>query len=294
MRVHVYEHVTASGDAFDESMIREGRAMRDALCRDLLAIPGMQLDDTNPELAIVIAPETDGILEAQVARFRTRCQVLASSPSALALTRDKFALAELWMKTGVPTPRTTLARAWPRDSFPLVVKPRDGAGSCETYLIRNAADWLDVPKRDAFIAQDYIPGQPASIAFLVGPRETMPLMPTFQHLSNDGRMKYLGGELPIPDALAKRAVALGRKAIAPIDGLMGYVGVDLILGEKGDFAIEINPRFTTSYIGLREIAEFNLAEAMLAIASGRSFDRATWKSGHFRFDPDGAILHQKC
>ena len=50
-------------------------------------------------------------------------------------------------------------------------------------------------------------------------------------------------------------------------GLSGYVGVDVVLGNDGrDWAIEINPRLTTSYVGLRALAGFNLAEAMLAVA----------------------------
>ena len=34
---------------------------------------------------------------------------------------------------------------------------------------------------------------------------------------------------------------------------------------SGDRVIEINPRLTTSYVGLRALARFNLAEALLAV-----------------------------
>ena len=55
-------------------------------------------------------------------------------------------------------------------------------------------------------------------------------------------------------------------------GLLGYVGVDLVLGDAADgsrdYAIEINPRLTTSYVGLRALADFNIAEAMLRAANG--------------------------
>ncbi len=53
---------------------------------------------------------------------------------------------------------------------------------------------------------------------------------------------------------------------------MGYVGVDLILGRdpggNEDYVIEVNPRLTTSYVGLRAAAKSNLAEAMVQIAGG--------------------------
>src|SRR6185295_10816789 len=102
--------------------------------------------------------------------------------------------------------------------------------------------------------QECVAGTAASIAFLCGPAGNMPLVPVLQLLSDDGRYKYLGGELPIAPHLAQRAVTLGRRAVDCVPGLLGYIGVDLVLGDAGDgsrdFAIEINPRLTTSYVGL--------------------------------------------
>ena len=133
------------------------------------------------------------------------------------------------------------------------------------------------------------------MAFLCGPRGQVPLLPTFQLLSDDGRFKYFGGELPIPDHLTARAVKLAYAAVACVPGLRGYVGVDLVLGDADDgsrdYAIEINPRLTTSYIGLRMLADFNIAEAMLRIASGEEFGALTWKPGRVRFSADGVVQH---
>ena len=56
-----------------------------------------------------------------------------------------------------------------------------------------------------------------------------------------------------------------------------------------DFAIEINPRLTTSYIGLRAFAEFNLAEALLKTANGQAPSALRWKRGSIRFTPEGAV-----
>lgn len=70
-----------------------------------------------------------------------------------------------------------------------------------------------------------------------------------------------------------RAADLGRRALTAMPATLGYVGVDLILGHlrsgDEDFVIEVNPRITTSYIGLRKIADSNLAAAMLQIAVGQ-------------------------
>ena len=49
-------------------------------------------------------------------------------------------------------------------------------------------------------------------------------------------------------------------AVNAIPGMKGYVGVDLVLSNDSVWLIEINPRVTTSYIGLRQILSANLAE----------------------------------
>ena len=93
-------------------------------------------------------------------------------------------------------------------------------------------------------------------------------------LSDDGRFRYLGGSCPLEPALDRRARSLAIQTIRSLTGPLGYVGIDLILGDdpdgQNDVVIEINPRLTTSYVGLRAIADGNLAAAMLAAAEGRS------------------------
>ncbi len=293
MRVLVYEHLTASGPDDGSSMYREGRAMRDALRADLAAIPGCEIVDANADLAFVIAPETDGILEERVAHFRRMCPVLAPRADALALTADKLLLAEHWTRLGVPTPTTESARDAAIARRPSVLKPRDGAGSCETYFLCEGEAVPDHLRTDRFLVQEFVPGRAASVAFLVGPEQTIPLPPCFQNLSDDGRFQYRGGSVPIPEPLARRAVALGRRAIDGVPGLLGYVGVDLVLGDGGDFAIEINPRLTTSYLGLRALCADNLAERMILLARGERPPPPRWNAGRVDFGPDGARSNGK-
>ena len=97
----------------------------------------------------------------------------------------------------------------------MVWKPRDGCGSTATFLLNDA---FDVARAKAtrehagtMILQEFVPGRAASVAYLCGPNGNVPLIPTFQHLSTDGRFHYRGGELPIPPGLAERASNLGAK-----------------------------------------------------------------------------------
>jgi predicted ATP-grasp superfamily ATP-dependent carboligase len=45
--------------------------------------------------------------------------------------------------------------------------------------------------------------------------------------------------------------------------LWGYAGIDLILTAGGPVILEINPRLTTSYVGLRQATGENPATLML-------------------------------
>jgi predicted ATP-grasp superfamily ATP-dependent carboligase len=323
MRVFVYEYLVALGIGRDPGdpfhpMYREGRAMLDAVAGDFAHVPDTWVEQ--PETAaeedhenliaraagrcdwtVIIAPELGGELERCCWSVWTSTgKLLGPSPDAVRLTSDKFALADHWRAHGVPTPATTDRDPTTCENFPVVWKPRDGAGSTATFLLR---DGLDVhPARSMLAAgehtgpmilQEFVPGRAASVAFLCGPNGNVPLVPAFQLLSDDGRFKYLGGELPVPPELADRVIRIGTRAVGCVPGLLGYVGVDVVLGDavdgSRDFAIEINPRLTTSYVGLRVLAEFNLAELMLKVAAGEPIDRPRWKPGRVRWWPDGGV-----
>ncbi len=316
MRVFVYEYMTATGTGRepgspDHAMYLEGRAMRDAVAEDftlaglesLVAVGSVGFRDLAKfsQWVLVVAPETNGALAQLVGTVESmkgyHPPVLGPSVAAILLTSDKLALAEHWRTHSVPTPATTDREPTACEAFPVVWKPRDGAGSTDTFLIRDRFELATaLAAREPvcpMILQEFLPGQAASVAFLCGPRGHVPLLPCFQLLSDDGRFKYEGGELPIPDDLAERVVKLGRAAVECVPGLLGYVGVDLVLGTASDgsrdYAIEINPRLTTSYIGLRALAAFNIAEAMLKAAKGEDVGTLEWKPGRVRFGPDGSV-----
>ena len=323
MRVFVYEYLTALGVGRDPAdplhpLHREGRAMSDAAASDFGRITGVvvvTLGDAGPggereafrdavrrcEWALVIAPEFDGILAERCGWVeRDGGRLLGPAAGAVAFAGDKLLTAERWRRCGVSTPATTDRELTGCEAFPVVWKPRDGAGSAATFLLQDALDLARAKALRAadghagpMILQEFVPGRAASVAFLCGPAGCFPLLPCLQLLSDDGRFKYLGGELPVPPHLAERAVRLGRRAVGCVPGLCGYVGVDLVLGGAADgsedYAIEINPRLTTSYVGLRALAEFNIAEAMLRVAAGDPAGELRWKPGPVRFLPDGTV-----
>jgi predicted ATP-grasp superfamily ATP-dependent carboligase len=144
------------------------------------------------------------------------------------------------------------------------------------------------------ILQQLVSGRPASVAFLCGPWQRLALAAAAQHFSADGRFRYQGGELPLPASLAERAVRMARSAVAVVPGLAGYVGVDVVLGNaddgSNDWVIELNPRLTTSYLGLRALARENLAETMVRVVNGERIDLLSWKNKSVRLFTDGNVV----
>ena len=95
------------------------------------------------------------------------------------LTGDKLRLAEHLRRLDVSTP-PTLAWKWtdPIAAFPAVVKPRLGAGSQATFLLRTSNDVIVAAAQAAaegwngeMIVQPYYEGFAASVAFLIGRQE---------------------------------------------------------------------------------------------------------------------------
>lgn len=335
MRIFLYEYANAVGLECPPSLKAEGWAMLSAVVDDFSRLRGIQtltlLHQTcrqalghdclhvnrdeeeaafcrrasQADFTLVVAPETGNVL-AQRSRWALDCggRLLGPSPEAIELTGDKLALHRFLLEQGIGTPRTIdLSGRLPEqvDSwFPAVCKPRDGAGSQATGLVRSwteLAAFLVQAKEELpgseFILQPHVAGTAVSVAFLKRTGAALALQPCLQILSGEGRFHYLGGELPMPADLAGRAIDLASWAIDSVPGLQGYAGVDLVLGEPNDgsvdHVIEMNPRLTTSYIGLRRLARCNLAEAMLAIVLGRDVPRIEWNRGPIRFWAAGRV-----
>jgi predicted ATP-grasp superfamily ATP-dependent carboligase len=166
--------------------------------------------------------------------------------------------------------------------YPAVLKPLDGAGSQHTLLVTDPTD-EPVPYPWRRRLERYIPGRAASVAALCGPAGRVLLPPCWQTLSDDGRFTYRGGSLIREPALAARSRALAAHALDAMPPAHGYIGVDLVLGDDrdgaGDAAIEINPRLTTSYVGLRAALRHNLADALLQVAQGKSVELPAHDAG---------------
>ncbi|MGH8522453.1 MAG: ATP-grasp domain-containing protein, partial [Gammaproteobacteria bacterium] len=49
------------------------------------------------------------------------------------------------------------------------------------------------------------------------------------------------------------------RILEAVPGLRGYIGIDLVITASGPIVMEINPRLTEAYVGLRQSLRFNPA-----------------------------------
>ncbi|MCA9172513.1 MAG: ATP-grasp domain-containing protein, partial [Planctomycetales bacterium] len=248
---------------------------------------------------ILVAPECSGTLLGLCQRATDVGARLLSPDSAfVALASDKWSCYQLWRDSGVPTPETWCGNRPAvrdlREDCGWVLKPRDGVGSLHIRRYDGTHEWecdaaglseLDLGR---FILQRYVPGRAASCAAICqGARPPIVLTPCWQHLSD--QLEYRGGSTMATAEVADRARRLAATALQALPPTRGYVGVDLVLGEAGDgredFIIEINPRVTTSYVGLRQLHPFNMITAMLDPQSCELSARGI----QIQFDPCGRV-----
>jgi len=252
---------------------------------------------TEADWTILVAPEWDDILLQRSRRcLQHGGRLLGPGPETIQLAADKEALAHYLQQHDLPVPSgRSLQRGDPLpDSFdfPAVLKPRFGAGSAGIRWVNDPTDQLAWDASfDEYRLESYCPGVPISVAVLLGPTGNTVLPPCYQSLSQDHTFTYLGGQTPISDELVERAERLAHRVAAVLPDGVGYVGLDMVLGEDAqqDVLIEVNPRLTTSYVGLSALVDGNLAEGMLRVAEGSAWS-PSFKSDPVRFDASGRIM----
>lgn len=249
------------------------------------------------DAALVIAPEFDDLLPVAIERVERAGVVnLGSSSAAVRAVSDKHALARRLATAGIRVPAGVLGLSAAADMLAhhaeVVVKPNRGAGCIDTFVCRSAADIARLPHRTDWLVQPRMTGIAASVAFILpGDGPPIPLRAGMQAValtrdptSPADRLDYSGGHLPLEADLERRAIRLGLAALAHLPGLHGSVGIDLVLGAspEHDTLIEVNPRPTVAYAGLRRLARFAIPDLLLGNPV-----RIAWQSGTVRYEADG-------
>ncbi|HWP48888.1 MAG TPA: ATP-grasp domain-containing protein [Candidatus Limnocylindrales bacterium] len=250
------------------------------------------------DATLLIAPETDGIL-AKLTRWveKEGKLLLGSTAEGIEWTGDKLSTYKRFEALGIPFPKTQEANFGENLlekvkvlDLPLILKPVDGAGCSGVFLLRRIEDIPSIlaqlaqeTRHNRFLIQEYIAGIHASVSVISNGIHAVPLTLNAQFIEESQRLIYKGGLVPLPHPLKQEVFRLVRSLPTWIKGLQGYLGVDLILTEDRPVFIEINPRLTTSYVGIRQVLPFNLAEAILRAVMKRELPEEVEVRGQVKF-----------
>jgi predicted ATP-grasp superfamily ATP-dependent carboligase len=229
------------------------------------------------DAALLVAPETEGILSRLSSQVENAgVPLLGSSAAAAAVAGDKEACDRIFRAANLPAVDTCIAgfddaeRMAKAEGFPLVFKPTDGFASEGVCLVGGRSDISEalarisrVTSHHRILMQPFLDGIHLSVSLLVTGGRCLPLSLNRQLIQPGMPFRYLGSEVPFSHERIQNIMELACKAVSQVAGLNGYVGVDLILTGDSVRIIEINPRMTTSYIGLRQVSRMNPAGMIL-------------------------------
>ncbi len=295
--------------ALPASLAQEGMMMRDALLHDFSLLPQkiictcdkrVEIAPEHPAISyiqvsaeddmrlifeqqvmaadavIIIAPETDAVLQqlSEIVVKQHKC-LLGPSPQAIAVAADKWLTAQCLQQHAIATVPTFLPeQAWHTAGQAWVAKKRDGV-SCEDSRYFTDAQalgkWLR-DKQTTHIVQPYQAGVAASLSVLCKAGRAWVLSCNLQKIElQENVFSYAGSVL---NGCMEYQAAFSQIALdvaQAIPGLMCYVGIDVIIGDSQISVIDINPRLTTSYVGLHKAILYNPAKLILDLFYNEDF-----------------------
>lgn len=244
------------------------------------------------DAVFLIAPESSGVLLRLTQMVEQQGKLLLGcSAEAVAITSSKLATVEMLQAAGIATVASYSARDWmARDQLARaelistggwVIKPDDDVGCEDTLHLHDhpeIRDFLAQGREDTHILQPYCEEKPASLSMLCAAGQAWLLSCNGQKVSeNAGQLSYEGGVINAYAEHWQLLSNLAQSIAQAIPGLYGYIGVDIMLTE-GDMPVvkvlEINPRLTTSYVGLNAATGHNIAELILELSRKSSVDDA--------------------
>ncbi len=292
--------------ALPQSLLQEAYLMRNALIDDLLVIPNIELLvlhdkrtamhqgnlqcltlDQGMVLATylqeiqslydavwLIAPETEGILLQWCRFFNTQAKFLCtSSVVAVALCQDKLQTINCLSAAGIACVPTRAYVAPAQEQGHWVLKNNNSVGCDEVYLLRSAQDWhvilAQLKASNEYIIQPYIKGRAMSLSCLFYQGKAYFICCNEQHVQIEKQQFVLTAcTVHVQAEQAQQYQQLCSSIAVAIPELFAYVGIDFIQTESGEcLVLEINPRLTSSYAGIKSALGINIAAQVLRLAN---------------------------
>jgi predicted ATP-grasp superfamily ATP-dependent carboligase len=223
----------------------------------------------------LIAPETGGILKkltqmAEKPKLNGLQEplILGCGLASIEVTSKKMATYLALEAAGIPSIPTYTLENWPKSHWIWLAKPNDGAGCSDAACFNNPddlEDWIeDNHKQLTHVIQAFQPGDAASISCVMRHGKAQLLSCNTQYIEiNNQMLSYTGGVVNGMRDYWLQFEFIANKTAKALPSLAGYVGIDVIVDDDEIIVVEINPRLTTTYAGMRESIGVNPAELVI-------------------------------
>jgi len=243
--------------------------------------------------SFIIAPESSNILYdlTKIVKDHDK-ELLSTNLSCINQFTSKIKTFDYFKKNDIPTPSTYkipkirsyldidfIIQKSNKIGYPIVIKPEDGIGSESIYFFEGEDQILAffekfnkrLEQNRSFVLQEFIEGRDLSLSLLgcsqlKKTQITSPIILSINsqdiNIKNQNlKSEYYGGSTPVEgiEELIENLEKIVKKA--DFSKFKGYFGIDFIKQSNSSFYfIELNPRLTTSYLGLRNVINYNCAE----------------------------------
>ena len=292
MKVLLAEYSTAH----DPVLAREGRAMLDVLtasfkrCGYDVVLPNDgnfsdEIERLAPvcDMGLVIAP--DHLLSTFTMILEQHTHNLGCGFMTIALCANKVQTQRILSQNGIPVPGEP-------GSGKKVLKPVKGCGARGVRLSGEspgvgefAERYIDGENFSVSIIPNRVIGD-ACLYYTGNPPLVLAVNKQQIEMDADGAFRYRGGETPVHPDREEEIINTAKKAVEVL-GCQGYCGVDVVAGDKV-YVVDVNPRITTSLVGITACMEEEIAELLVAASKGAG-QAAVHLSGSVRFDTDGKV-----
>ena len=277
----------AVGSCERPELRREGEVMLSALKRSFerlgheVSFPKAEKDfgraierlSKECDAGLVIAP--DDILGEFTEILEENTLNLGCPAETVRTCADKLKTTEIQLKNGIPAPRILKTPAEAREC---VLKPRFGCGSEGVLLLRSSdsCDFVKCEGGKEYISTEFVRGEDVSVSVVASARSSLLLTVNKQFVGREyiregvARLKYSGSVVPyeVSEAQARELKRLSA-AISRLFKCRGYFGVDFVLCEEDGkaYAVDVNPRATTSIACVASVLNFEIAALILLAAN---------------------------
>ena len=320
MHLFISEYITGGGLAHDllpESLKQEGLMMLNALVRDCQQIKNCEITltldsridydfDDVKVIAInagmdytqviqqhaqendktwIIAPESGGVLADMIALMQQLgVSIINCDAETVRICADKLQCDKHLSDFGVPTIDALTQNQLDAYHQAVVIKLRDGVG-CEGMKKcssgKRAIDYIngsEIPS-DAWYVQPYIQGKHKSLSLICLNGAAKVLSYNTQMMSFKNTIELISCIVNDQNITSEIEILANNIARA-LPGLKAYVGVDLIETENARYVVDVNPRLTSSYVGLNQCLIDNPAHIIMQSCETDTLPQAIYHSNN--------------